>query len=167
MRFFAYDSEDGLTAHATAEAAKADAEARHASWLEHINYDGEHTDSAETTCWGVLLGSVKTTEHHHQDDCPRGEEHAPDCEGCEHPGDCAREYCRDGCEVPWGYDSVVTIELVDLPDPRDAEIAELKENVARLEAWLSRIEGGDNPCDDPRQLREWAWRAGMRQEVPE
>lgn len=42
---------------------------------------------------------------------------------------------------------------------REREIAELRAKVERLTAWLLRIEGGDNPCEDAAQLRQWAYEA--------
>lgn len=70
-------------------------------------------------------------------------------------------------EADWGYESSVTIALVDLPDPRDAEIAALRARLEHRDAWLTLIDGGDRPCDDPAQLREWAMRALRGDEVPE
>ena len=33
------------------------------------------------------------------------------------------------------------------------------DEIRRLTAWLARIEGGDNPCTDESQLRQWAYEA--------
>lgn len=42
---------------------------------------------------------------------------------------------------------------------RECEVERLRSEVARLEAWLYRIDGGDNPCRDEEQLRQWAYEA--------
>lgn len=41
----------------------------------------------------------------------------------------------------------------------EAECARLRKEVKRQQAWLSRIDGGDEPCDDAAQLRQWAYEA--------
>lgn len=57
---------------------------------------------------------------------------------------------------------------LDAAGERDSlaeEVSRLRYERSRLLAWLSKIEGGDNPCDDEFRLRHWAWKAGMGQEV--
>lgn len=63
--------------------------------------------------------------------------------------------------------------LVDELEASRAQVAELTSIVEvarkdrdRLLGWLDRIEGGDHPCDAAATLRQWAWMAGMGQEVP-
>jgi len=46
-----------------------------------------------------------------------------------------------------------------------AEVARLTAERERLLAWLSKIEGGDNPSGGVEDLRQWAWKAGMGSEV--
>lgn len=45
--------------------------------------------------------------------------------------------------------------------------ARLAAEVARLSAWLDKIEGGDDPCQDEEQLRTWAYAAGMGKDCPQ
>jgi hypothetical protein len=40
-----------------------------------------------------------------------------------------------------------------------ADLPKVRADRDRLSAWLSRIEGGDNPCDDAATLRRWAYEA--------
>jgi hypothetical protein len=43
----------------------------------------------------------------------------------------------------------------------------LQNEVARLAGWLRKIEGGDSPCRDEVQLRQWAYEAvTLGHEVP-
>ena len=44
-------------------------------------------------------------------------------------------------------------------DSSDVEIIRLQAEVERLSCWLERIDGGDTPCNDPTQLRQWAYEA--------
>lgn len=46
-------------------------------------------------------------------------------------------------------------------------VKELEAKIDRLEAWLMRIDGGDNPCMDTGQLLEWAMRALRGDEIRE
>lgn len=41
----------------------------------------------------------------------------------------------------------------------DHPMSDLKTEVERLTAWLQRIDGGDHPCKDAEQLRQWAYEA--------
>jgi len=40
-----------------------------------------------------------------------------------------------------------------------ARIDELEAEIERLSGWLSKIDGGDCPCCDEKQLRQWAYNA--------
>lgn len=47
------------------------------------------------------------------------------------------------------------------------EIDRLRAEVERLSKWLQKIDGGDNPCTDEKQLRQWAYEAvTLKREVP-
>lgn len=39
------------------------------------------------------------------------------------------------------------------------EVARLQAEIVRLSTWLIKIDGGDNPCRDESQLRQWAYEA--------
>lgn len=70
---------------------------------------------------------------------------------------------------------------LDRPDTRDThraaafeallraaepELRWLRGEVARLTAWLERIDGGDEPCTDESQLRQWAYEALVLRRTP-
>lgn len=57
------------------------------------------------------------------------------------------------------------LDIVGERDRLAAEVERLLTERTRLLSWLGKIEGGDNPCDNEFQLRHWAWKAGMGQEV--
>lgn len=42
---------------------------------------------------------------------------------------------------------------------RSDEREKCKAEIERLSSWLQKIEGGDNPCRDESQLRQWAYEA--------
>ena len=42
---------------------------------------------------------------------------------------------------------------------REAAPSRAEAEVARLTAWLQKIDGGDSPCTDESQLRQWAYEA--------
>ncbi len=83
-----------------------------------------------------------------------------------------RRLIVSACSSPLGWPRVQIEEaskelLLAAPDLRadlltlHAEVERLRAERERLLAWLSRIEGGDNPTAHADTRRHWAWSAGM------
>lgn len=78
-------------------------------------------------------------------------------------------YRRDELIDPdvWGIDQIEAVHTIgdDLPaaldfiDRLEGELGRAKAEVDRLHNWLKRIDGGDHPCTDESQLRQWAYEA--------
>lgn len=50
-------------------------------------------------------------------------------------------------------------QLCDEVERLRAENSRLLADANRLDAWLRKIDGGENPCTDESQLRQWAYDA--------
>lgn len=59
------------------------------------------------------------------------------------------------------------LDLDRLGDTQRAELERIGTDRARLQGWLARIEGGDNPTEDATTLRRWAYQGGtLGHELP-
>lgn len=97
-------------------------------------------------------------------DCTNGDRDGKEAVVYRRQGDTSQQFVRERGEFEQKFEAVTQGDHVLTALYRDA--TRFRENADllaaendRLSAWLRRIDGGDAPCTDEAQLRQWAYDA--------